>query len=70
MKLLLGFWEGKCSSVAELQDNIALVEGFKKKPGLAGCSDGMCREIWELNQKKWSGMYFSPEKWSEGNFQD
>jgi len=31
MKLLLRFWEGKCSSVAELQDNIALVEGFKKK---------------------------------------
>jgi len=31
MKLLLGFWEGKCSSVAERQDNIALVEGFKKK---------------------------------------
>lgn len=33
MKLLSGFWEGKFSSVAELQDNIALVEGFTKKPG-------------------------------------
>lgn len=42
MKLLLGFWEGKCSSVAELQDNIALVEGFEKNLGwqaaVMGCA--------------------------------